>query len=69
MATVVSTRPAFEHLDAIRSHIAQDSQLAGDAMVARITDAARRLELFPRSGRVVPEHEHDDVREIFVQSY
>ncbi len=36
---------------------------------ARITQATRNLMLFPQMGRVVPDDEHGEHREIIVGSY
>ena len=38
-------------------------------MTDRLFDAAGRLELFPLSGRVVPEVGREDVRELIVGGY
>lgn len=38
-------------------------------LVRRVIAATRRLEQFPRSGRVVPEVWRDDTREIIVSRY
>jgi plasmid stabilization system protein ParE len=37
--------------------------------VERVFAAVKRLETFPRSGRVVPEIGQEDIREIIVGSY
>ncbi len=40
-----------------------------EVLVERILEAVGRLAAFPRSGRVVPEQERQDIREILVSSY
>ncbi len=49
--------------------IAHDSERAAETFVQRIFREAERLAVFPRSGRVVPEAQQDDLREIMVASY
>lgn len=41
----------------------------GDAIVAGIVAATRRLETFPRIGRVVPEFERATLREVIFRHY
>ena len=40
-----------------------------DAVIAEIFDSVDRLAHFPQSGRVVPEMDHDNTREIIVGNY
>ncbi len=40
-----------------------------DAVVIEIFDAVDRLARFPRSGRVVPEMDDENIREVIVGSY
>ena len=39
------------------------------SVVGKVLEASRNIRLFPRSGRVVPEVGHGDLRERFVYSY
>jgi addiction module RelE/StbE family toxin len=63
------TDQAVEDLRAIRSFIERDSPRYGRLVAERLYDAASRIEQFPRSGRIVPELERDDVRELVVGQY
>jgi toxin ParE1/3/4 len=56
-------------LDAIYAYIAQDSAVYALRTVDRITARSRQIGAFPRSGRRVPEYDHDDVREVFEGPY
>ncbi len=58
------TRTAQGHLDAIYDHIARDSPHYAKRMVDRLTRRSRQISLFPRSGRLVPEHEDEWLREV-----
>jgi addiction module RelE/StbE family toxin len=69
MTMVVWTDPAISDLDCIHEYIARDARVYADAMVQEIFDAVDRLENFPLSGRVVPELNEVNTREVIVGSY
>ena len=70
MATrVVWTLPARQDVKEIGEYIAQDSRWVAQSVVKRITSATRNLRLLPRMGRIVPELDDEDVRELIVFSY
>jgi plasmid stabilization system protein ParE len=54
-------------LEAIREHIAYDSEQYAALMVARLVAAPERLRRFPDLGRVVPELGRGDLRELIVR--
>ena len=56
-------------MEAIRKFIANDSDVYADLVVARLVEAVERLELFPRSGRIVPELADPQLREIIESPY
>ena len=60
---------SFQDLAAIQAYIAEDSPRYADLTVQRIVAAAERLRLFPDSGRMVPEHQSPDLREVIVAKY
>ena len=66
MANVNWSLGAVEDLDQIHGYIAQHSQPAADRLVSRVFASAARLEDFPLSGRIVPEFNVVDLREIIV---
>jgi len=57
---------ALRDLEGIRAYIALDSPRYADLTVRRILGAVERLEAFPESGRVVPERNAPDIREVIV---
>ncbi|MCY4489769.1 MAG: type II toxin-antitoxin system RelE/ParE family toxin [Deltaproteobacteria bacterium] len=63
------TRTAVEHLLAIYEHIAQDAPLYAQRVVDRITRRSEQIAQFPESGRIVPEYEAPDVREVIERPY
>jgi plasmid stabilization system protein ParE len=63
------TDTALRHLSAIHGYIAQDSAVYARDVVDRLTSRSKQIAAFPRSGRVVPEYEADDVREVIEGAY
>lgn len=66
---VVWTSGAKQDLREIQQYFAEDSESEATRLVDRLVKASERLELFPFSGRVVPEYAEDRVREIVAPSY
>lgn len=69
MAQLRWTAQALADLEAIGDFIARDARPFAQVFVDRVFEAVKRLETFPRSGRVVPEVEREDIREIIFGSY
>jgi len=63
------TAQAVGDLQAIRRYIERDSPQYGRLVAERLFDATSRLEAFPSSGRIVPELDREDVREIIIGEY
>jgi plasmid stabilization system protein ParE len=56
-------------LSAIRAFITEESPAYAALVVARIIEATDRLAHFPESGRVVPEFNRTDLREVIRPPY
>lgn len=69
MVQVRWTRRALDDLDAIFAYIALDSPAIADAFARRIVASTRRLADFPLLGRMVPEANRADLREVLVRGY
>lgn len=69
MAEVIWTPGALEDIDAIASYIALDSAVRARQQVLRILSAEELLELYPGSGRMVPEMRSKVYREVIVPPY
>ncbi|MHC5935838.1 type II toxin-antitoxin system RelE/ParE family toxin [Nostoc sp.] len=69
MARVSWTSQALNDLEAIGDFIARDAPSFAQVFVNRVFQSVERLELFPRSGRVVPEIAQEDIREIIFGNY
>ena len=69
MAEIVWSPSALTDLDSIAEHIARDSVGQASLFIERIIRATDRLEIFPHSGRVIPELRQEDRQEIIYGSY
>lgn len=67
--TVHWTNEALDQLLHIRERVAERSPHAADRLLARLADRAEQFSLFPRSGRIVPEYEREDIREVIIRPY
>lgn len=66
---ILWTEPSLDDLRAIRDYIAKDSETYAESFVESILLAVERLSEFPRLGRVVPEANVADIREVLFRSY
>ena len=66
---IVWTDPAVKDLRELHAYIARDSEMYASGFVERIISAAERVAEHPKVGRVVPENNDEDVREILYQHY
>jgi toxin ParE1/3/4 len=60
---------AKRHLQAIHDYVAQTSPEYALRLVDRLTKRSIQIALFPFSGRMVPEYELNEVRELIEGSY
>ncbi len=66
---VIWSYPAKRDLRNIHDHIASDSKFYAKKVVQDIVEESEKLEDFPLIGRMVPELEDPNVRELIVYSY
>ena len=69
MAQVRWSLTAGNDLQDIENFIARDSVLHAIAFVDRVVESAETLLKNPRIGRVVPEFNREDLREVIFRSY
>ncbi len=69
MTQLIWTRRAIEDVQSIRKFIAQDSPHYAELVIQRLIASVERLPSLPQSGRVVPEIDDPDVREVIQGSY
>ena len=60
---------AWNDLEEAADYIARDSSYYAAAFVQEIREAANSLSYFAERGRIVPEFNDPNIREIFVRSY
>lgn len=63
------TDTAMEHLSAIHDYIAQSSKKYAQRVVDRLTRRSQQIGMFPLSGRIVPEFEVEQIREVIEGQY
>jgi toxin ParE1/3/4 len=66
---IVWTEPAVEDLRELHAYIARDSEMYASGFVERIVLAVDRLVDHPQVGRIVPETNEDNLRELLFQRY
>ncbi|MEZ8747368.1 type II toxin-antitoxin system RelE/ParE family toxin [Vibrio sp. 10N.286.49.E1] len=66
MAEVIWSEPALSDLNDIAEYIALENLVAAKQLVRNIFDKVERLSDFPESGRLSPELEHFNYREVVV---
>jgi len=66
---VIWSKPAKNDLRNIHDHIAFDSKFYAKKVVQGIIEKSESLNDFPLMGRMVPELEDPDIRELTVYSY
>ena len=69
MKAVIWTELALRHVSSIWDYIANDSIFYADKVADEIVSATERLSTFNKIGRVVPEINKDNIREIRYASY
>jgi toxin ParE1/3/4 len=66
---IVWSARSIERLRAIHDFVAVGSESRATDLLRQIFDAVDRLRMFPKSGRLIPEYEHIEVRELLVSAY
>lgn len=66
---LVWSEEALERLTEIEAYIARDNPIAAERFVGRLIERASTIVDNPRMGRMVPEHQRPDLREIIERNY
>jgi plasmid stabilization system protein ParE len=69
MGQVIWSPSALEDIEQVAQFIARDSADQAALFVGRLIEATDRLASAPRSGRVIPELDHPECREIIYGAY
>jgi plasmid stabilization system protein ParE len=63
------SEPSLLDLEGIQEYIARDSEYYASRFIMKIIEAAEVLENFPEIGRLVPEADQENIREILFRNY
>lgn len=66
---IVWSRGAQANLQEIGDYIAQDSPTRALSYLNTLIETAEKVLRFPRAGRIVPEAELDELREVIYENY
>jgi plasmid stabilization system protein ParE len=69
MGKIKWTEKATHNLHSIYEYISRDSVIYAGKFVKSLIKATNRLEDMPYCGRIVPEFENDDFREVIYRNY
>ncbi len=69
MATVRWSSQARKDLESVSNYLRDVAPAYAERFEEKVFEATRRLEVFPRSGRVIPEAEEEALREIIYREY
>ena len=69
MVTIIWTDFAIEDLRSISDYISRDSKVYADKHVDKLISRVDQLETNPKSGRVVPEINKEEIRELIEGNY
>ena len=69
MTSVIWSPQSLHDVESIRAYIAEDSAAYAELVVRRIVAAVEHLHTFPESGRMVPERNAPDIREVIASPY
>ena len=69
MSKLIWTEPALADLEAIYDFIAKDSEYYASSFLEEIIQQPEKLIDFPEMGRLVPETDQKNIRELIFQNY
>jgi addiction module RelE/StbE family toxin len=69
MVKIGWTEQAYEDLESIYRYIRQDSERYARLFAEKILKSVKQLEFMPESGRIVPETDQTNIRELIIGKY
>ena len=69
MVEITLSESAWNDLDSITDYIAQDSLRYAQEFGERVFERIEQLKDFPNSGRVVPEFQNEELRELMMNKF
>ncbi len=69
MAKIKWTPQSLDDIEAISNFIARDSTYYASIFTVEVFEVVENLDLFPKSGRIVPELNRKEIREVILGNY
>jgi addiction module RelE/StbE family toxin len=69
MAKMKWTPQSLDDIESIANFIARDSDYYAQMFTTKVFEAVEHLEIFPESGRIVPELNRKEIREVIFGNY
>jgi len=69
MAEIIWSGLAKDHLQEIDSYIIKGSPFYSIIFIDKLIDSVEKISSFPECGRIVPEFENKNLREVFFHQY
>lgn len=69
MAEIIWSELAKDHLQEIDSYISKGSPFYSIIFIDKLVDSVEKIGSFPKCGRIVPEFENENLREIFFHQF
>jgi len=69
MKKLIWTEPAVDDLQGIFDFISKDSEYYARIFIGKIMETTEKLIEYPEIGRMVPEYNRTDIRELIFQNY
>lgn len=66
---IIWSLKSVKNLDEISEYISKDSPLYAPVFIQKIINSVERLKEFPKSGRIVPEFNNKNIREVIFHNY
>ncbi|MBI4652101.1 type II toxin-antitoxin system RelE/ParE family toxin [Candidatus Desantisbacteria bacterium] len=69
MAKIKWTPQSLDDIDAVSNFIARDSVYYAQTFAVEVFETVEHLKLFPESGRIVPELNRSEIKEVIFGNY
>lgn len=69
MVEINWTHQAIDDVDAIAEYLSRNSSRYARAFIEKVFERSQQLKTLPNSGRMVPELERKDIRELIMKNY
>lgn len=66
---LIWTHDGIKSFESVIQYIAEDSTYYASHFAKKVLQAIEKLKTFPLMGRIVPEYNHPDIRELIYRNY